>query len=48
LGGLLTLLNPKYMDSLWSSPEGLRIVSIGLVMMFLGGIWLWKIVQVRV
>lgn len=48
LGGLLTLLNPKYMDSLWGSPEGLRIVSIGLVMMFVGGIWLWKIVQVRV
>jgi tight adherence protein B len=48
LGTLLTLLNPKYMNSLWGSPEGLRIVSIGLFMMVLGGIWLWKIVQVRV
>ena len=24
LGGTLTLLNPKYMDSLWGTPEGLR------------------------
>ncbi|MGV0983663.1 MAG: type II secretion system F family protein [Limnohabitans sp.] len=48
LAGVLTLLNPKYMDSLWGTPEGLRIVTIGLFMMFLGGIWLWKIVQVRV
>lgn len=48
LGSVLTLLNPKYMNSLWGSAEGLRIVSIGLVMMFVGGIWLWKIVQVRV
>ncbi len=48
LGGTLTLLNPKYMDSLWGTPEGLRIVSIGLFMMLLGGLWLWKIVQVKV
>ncbi len=48
LGGTLTLLNPKYMDSLWGTPEGLRIVSIGLFMMMLGGLWLWKIVQVKV
>lgn len=48
LAGLLTTLNPAYMAPLWQSEQGLRLVTVGLVMMALGGLWIWKIVRVRV
>lgn len=48
LGGTLTLLNPRYMNTLWSTPQGIRMVTAGLFMMALGGLWIWKIVRVRV
>jgi len=48
LAGLLTALNPQYMNSLWKSDTGMKLVGFSLVMMALGGLWIWKIVRVRV
>ena len=48
LSGLLTVLNPDYMNTLWKTEAGMKMVGISLVMMVLGGVWIWKIVRVRV
>jgi tight adherence protein B len=48
LGGLLSVLNPEYMNMLWKTEAGMRMIGIGLFMIALGGLWIWKIVRVRV
>lgn len=48
LAGLLTVLNPEYMNTLWKTEAGMKMVGASLVMMALGGLWIWKIVRVRV
>lgn len=48
LGTVLSIINPVYMSTLWTTPSGQKLVLAGLVMMLLGGLWMWKIVQIKV
>ena len=48
LGIILSLINPLYMATLWTTETGRTLVLAGLVMMCLGGLWMWKIVQIKV
>jgi Flp pilus assembly protein TadB len=36
------------MATLWTTPAGQKLVLAGLVMMLLGALWMWKIVQIKV
>ena len=48
LGLILSFVNPLYMATLWTTPAGQKLVLAGLVMMLLGALWMWKIVQIKV
>ena len=48
LGLILSFINPVYMATLWTTPAGQKLVLAGLVMMLLGALWMWKIVQIKV
>lgn len=48
LGGILTVMNPKYMSLLWISESGQALVMTGLIMLLLGGLWMWRITRIRV
>ena len=48
LGLILSFVNPVYMATLWTTPAGQKLVLAGLVMMLLGALWMWKIVQIKV
>lgn len=48
LAAILSLVNPSYMSSLWLTPAGQTLVGVGLSLMAVGGLWMWKIVQIRV
>jgi tight adherence protein B len=45
---LLYLVQPGLMEVLWKEPIGRTLVSIGAVLMVLGGLWMRKIVRIRV
>lgn len=44
---LLTWLNPQYMSALWHTQEGIVMLESGIIMMAFGGVWLWKLVQIK-
>ncbi len=48
LGVILSIINPVYMATLWTTESGHKLVGVGLVMMGLGALWMWKIVQIKV
>ena len=48
VGALINIVNPEFMDVLWTDPIGLRMVGGALVMMTLGVWWMRKIIQIRV
>lgn len=48
LGFVLTLVNPGYMDLLWTSEQGQKLIMVALMMMLFGGFLMWKITQVKV
>lgn len=48
LGVLLSIVNPVYMSTLWTTETGHKLVGVCLVMMGLGALWMWKIVQIKV
>lgn len=48
LGALLTVINPDYMSTLWYTPEGQRLIVIGLGMMVVGAFFMHRIVQIKV
>ena len=48
LAGLLNLANPEFISVLWTDPAGITVTKIVLTMMAVGGIWLYKIVKIRV
>jgi len=58
-GWILTLLpfgaaaviftvNPAFMSSLWTNPEGILFLQINGVLMAIGILWMWRIVHVRI
>ncbi|WP_151446950.1 type II secretion system F family protein [Lacisediminimonas profundi] len=48
LTGIMNLLNPKFMNVLWTDPGGQRIVAGMMVMMVFGILWMRKIIRIRV
>jgi tight adherence protein B len=48
LGGILSLLNPVYMSTLWTTPSGQTLLLVNSLMICLGAFWMWKIVQIKV
>lgn len=48
MGGVMTLLNPKYMAVLWTTPTGHKLIVTGIGMMLAGFVWMWKIAQIKV
>ena len=48
IGGLMAFINPEYMSPLWTTSVGQTIIKVTLVMILIGGAWMWKIVQIKV
>ena len=47
LGGLLTAINPTFMSQLWTDPLGMRLLSLALVLLGLGTLWMWQMARVQ-
>ena len=45
---LLMLINPGFMDVLWTDPVGLRMVGVVVTSMLFGMLWMRHIVRIRV
>ena len=48
LGSILSVLNPLYMSTLWTTKSGQTLLLVNVVMIILGALWMWKIVQIKV
>lgn len=48
LGGVLSVINPEYMSLLWTTPEGRQAITVVMVMMLAGSIWIQFLVRIRV
>lgn len=48
LAALMSLLNPDFISKLWKDPMGLQLVYVSLVLMGMGVLWMWKMVQIRI
>ncbi|ESH89090.1 pilus assembly protein TadB [Cupriavidus sp. HPC(L)] len=46
--GLISVLNPGFLDVLWQDPAGIRMAGTALIMMALGVLWMRKIIRIRV
>jgi tight adherence protein B len=45
---VVNLLNPEFMDVLWTDPAGIRMVGLTLFMMIVGILWMRSIIRIRV
>ena len=45
---VVNLVNPEFMDVLWTDPAGLRMVGVALFMMLVGILWMRSIIRIRV
>ncbi len=45
---LVNIVSPKFMEVLWKDPVGLQVLYSALFLMFLGIIWMSRIVKIRV
>lgn len=48
VAALINIVNPKFMDVLWTDPIGLKMVGGALTLMALGVWWMSKIIKIRV
>ena len=48
LGAIISYINPQYMSLLWTTSVGQTIIKVTLVMILIGGAWMWKITQIKV
>lgn len=48
LAALMSVLNPDFVSKLWKDPMGLQLVQVSLVLMGMGVLWMWKMIQIRV
>jgi tight adherence protein B len=48
LAAAMSLLNPAFISKLWTDPLGLQLVYFSLVLMGIGILWMWKMIQIRV
>ena len=47
LAGLLTALNPEFMAALWTDPLGIRLITLALLLMLAGMLWMWRLVRMQ-
>ncbi len=48
LAAILNFANPEFISVLWTDPIGIKITNAVLILMALGGFWLYRLVQIRV
>jgi tight adherence protein B len=48
LGSILSVMNPDYMSLLWTSETGQQLVLVSVLMIALGGFWMWNISRIKV
>jgi tight adherence protein B len=48
MAGALQIVNPGYMDILFTDPVGIRLVMAALGMMVVGAVVMWRIIDIRV
>jgi len=48
VGVMINLVNPTFMDVLWTDPIGLKMVGGALVMMAFGVFWMSRIIKIRI
>ncbi len=48
VGLMINIVNPTFMDILWTDPVGMKIVGGALVLMSLGVLWMRSIIKIRV
>jgi tight adherence protein B len=48
LAGVVNVINPGFMQVLWTDPVGLKMVGVMLSLMFLGIIWMRQIIRIHV
>jgi tight adherence protein B len=48
LAAVLNLINPEFMSALWTTPQGLQMVAVCLVLMVLGVAWMWRLIDIRI
>lgn len=47
LAGLLHALNPAFMAQLWTTSAGQRLLTVALIQMGIGVLWMWRLVRVQ-
>ena len=48
LAGLINIINPSFLSVLWKDPMGLKMIGVALGMMFLGALWMRRIIRIHV
>jgi tight adherence protein B len=48
VAAVIQVVNPGYLNVLFTDPTGIRLVVVALFMMLLGGIVMWRIIDIRV
>lgn len=48
MAGVLSAINPKYMQVLWTTPTGQNLVSGSLVALVIGFTWMWQLAKIKV
>jgi tight adherence protein B len=45
---VIFLTNPKFLSVLWTDPAGVRLIALGVTLMVVGIIWMWRMIKIRV
>lgn len=45
---MINLVNPKFLEVLWTDPAGLKVVGAALFLMLLGVVWMRSVIRIRV
>jgi tight adherence protein B len=45
---LLSVINPEFIDKLWTEPMGIRMLQVSLGLMAIGIWWMWRMTRIRI
>jgi tight adherence protein B len=48
VGGLMLMLNPKYVSIMWTDPTGIQLLWYAAGMIVVGVIWLRRVIRIRI
>lgn len=48
VAGMINIINPRFLGVLWTDPMGRQMVGAALFMMFLGALWMRRIIRIHV